>query len=86
MEPPLYANPQEVREGTSAVELAAFLLGDVPAYWVLAGTLVIHRTGEILLASSNLVLWLQGAVRTCDGSLEFGELAWPTALVPSLTS
>ena len=63
-----------------------FLLGDVPAYWVLAGTLAIHQTGEILLASSNLVLWLQGAVTTCDGSLEFGELAWPTALVPSLTS
>ena len=27
-----------------------------------------------------------GAVRSCDGSLEFGELTWPTALVPSVTS
>ena len=27
-----------------------------------------------------------GAVRSCDGSLEFRELALPTSLVPSLTS
>ena len=76
--PPFYLST-----GATSSSTLSGATSSLPATTSLPGTLATYQTGEIVLASSNLVLWLQSAVTTCDGSLEFGELAWPTTLVPS---